>query len=119
MRPNNYPALLAADAAQATRASSAYDGTNVLYASVQATLAGAGDWVGTVKLQASNDPPTTAAASIHWNDVASAIVTFSANATMLIGKTDCCYQWLRVLYTRTGGSAGVNTITAYLKTDAF
>ncbi len=54
---------------------------------------------GNVKFQASNDPVSPT----HWNDVPSTAQTVAAGATTLIPNTLCCYEWVRVVWTRTGG----------------
>lgn len=114
MRFSNETAISAADAAQPTQASNAIAAAYVMAASAQCVLSGAGSNVGTVKLQASNDSPISGAAPTHWSDVTSASVTFAANGTMLIPKTELCYQWIRFLFTNTAGS-GVNTITVQVQ----
>lgn len=72
----------------------------------------------TVKLQASNDAPFQSGGSVpitpsNWTDVASATVTISASGTLLIPKTDVCYEWIRLVLTSGGGMSG--TILTTLK----
>lgn len=98
----------------ATRNSAAIPTDQLSHCSVVATVTGATSPVGTVKIQASNDPcppgfepqftPT------NWVDVASASVAVSDNGTVQIGVTTIAHRFVRVQYTRTSGSGG--TITA-------
>lgn len=85
---------------------------------ISAQVITTGDAAGTLKLQVSNDAPVgpqyePTAQPTNWNDIPSATVTISAAGTLLIPKTDVCYDWIRVVYTR---SSGAGTITVNVKT---
>lgn len=114
MKTFNKKALDAA-ATYSTTNSSAIDAGNVYAASVQAVTTGAST-AGTVKLQGSNDMPSSGApyptngfTPTNWTDIASASANLSGATTALIPVTSICHQFLRVVYTPTG--AGVQTIT--------
>lgn len=96
---------------QATANSAAFDTSSVVAISLQMTFTD-GAAAGTVKLQASNDNtnPTV------WSDVASQTATVAAGATVLIPKFDISYQWMRAVWTSTGGAG---TMTAKVKTVGF
>jgi hypothetical protein len=102
--------------ATATTNGPAIDANQLISMSVQAIKAA--DAEGTVKLQASNDegPPSGAGAPpSNWTDIASATVTLTASpGTFLIPKTDLCYRWVRVVYTRTGGGGALTVKTMAL-----
>jgi len=75
------------------------------------------DAAGTLKIQVSNDAPvgqqpeyyTPSATS--WVDLAGATVTVASGAVAIIPKTDVCYQYMRLVWTRSGGTGSftVNT----------
>lgn len=73
-----------------------------------------GTAAGTLKLQASNDPEagSTMVAlspdSASWVDVPSVTSTVVAGANVIIEKNPMCFQWIRLVWTRT---AGAGTIT--------
>lgn len=76
---------------------------------------------GTLKLQASNDSPTSGAPYVqgnfvptNWSDISGATVNSSGAATVLIPTQNICYSWLRAVYTST--ATGSNTITAIADT---
>lgn len=87
---------------------------------IQLSLIGAGtaSLAGTVKMQASNDFDNTADLTgfvvTNWVDVASVTVDLSAAGSIIIPKTDIAYQWIRFVFTASGGSG---TLTAFLKTN--
>ncbi len=90
---------------------------NVFQLSLQYTSAG--DTTGTIKLQFSNDyygsltqiQPTTA------TDITGATVSVTAASSGGIMKTDVCYNWVRAVYTKSGGTSGA--VRATLKTNAW
>jgi hypothetical protein len=47
----------------------------------------------------------------NWVDLASATVTVASGATSIIPKTDMCYQYMRLVWTRTGGTGSFTAIT--------
>lgn len=94
--------------------SAAIQTMNIFQMSAQVVATGAS--TGTVKLQFSNDivnPSTPPAAPTHWSDIPSATVSVSAAGVFAIPKTDICYEFVRVVYTHTNGSAG--TISVNIK----
>ncbi len=62
---------------------------------------------GTLKIQASNDNPLGSAAITNWVDIPSATVTVTAGSTVTIPKTEICYQWVRFVYTHSGGTGNI------------
>lgn len=70
---------------------------------------------GTIKLQASNDPEAGSTmiplspASASWVDVPSVSAAVVAGANVTIEKSPMCYQWIRLVWTRTAG-AGTLTV---------
>lgn len=71
---------------------------------------------GTAKLQFSNDPFTPGHAPTNWLDITSASVTPSSAGVLGLMKLDACYNWVRVVWTKSGGSGA---ITCYLRSNAF
>jgi hypothetical protein len=64
---------------------------------------------GTVKLQFSNDPQNIAGFPVNWSDIAGATVTLSGSAGVFhIPKTEICYNFMRVVFTKSGGSGTVS-----------
>ena len=108
MRSYNEPILNAKDASL-NQNSVAVDSQNMSFASVVVKMTGTA--AGTVKIQASNDEPTTAAGPNNWVDISGASVAVSAAGTFIIPKLDICYQYVRVVYTF---SSGTGTVTASL-----
>lgn len=91
----------------------AIDTNQVLALSVQASFS-ENTAAGTVKLQASNDFSTAGNLAgtfvpTNWVDIAGATVTVVAGATVLIPKTEVSYNYVRVVFTQTGG-AGTMTV---------
>src|ERR1051326_4982637 len=99
---------------QTSKNSDALDSSQMEAASVQVYFSDAAA-AGTLKVQVSNDhwgagnlpEPFT---PTHWNDLSGASVTVAAGATSLIPRFDVCYQWIRLVWTSTGG-AGTMTAT--------
>ncbi len=70
---------------------------------------------GTFKLQASNDPTDkgydalkSGFAPTHWADIPNQSATISSGASALLTIAQCCYRWLRAVWTSTG--TGIQTI---------
>ena len=115
MRSINNAVLNAADATQSSQTSGPIDATSVVNASCVGIAVG-GTITGTLKFQACNDlPAMNPSGPINWVDCSESVsVTGAGN--FLIPKFDCCYQWLRVVYTKSSSAAGA-TITALVKTN--
>lgn len=109
MRPSNVVIFSAKDASvnQAYVPISAQFFTQC---SVQGVVTGSS--TGTIKVQVSNDPSVDSSKVVNWSDLPSATATLSAAGTFLVPKTDLCFNWIQVIYTKNNGSAG--TITANL-----
>lgn len=76
---------------------------------------------GTLKLQASNDPPggqTLAAGFVptNWVDITNATVTVASGATSIIPYTLASYRWIRIVWTR---SSGAGTLTVNMNAQEF
>lgn len=82
---------------------------NLIMMSAQIVTTGSSS--GTLKLQASNDDPVTADLPTNWSDIPGASVAIGGAGAALIPKIDCCYQWVRVVYT----NAGTGTIAVRFK----
>lgn len=76
------------------------------------------DAVGTLKVQFSNDQyqSNSQIQPTHWTDVPSASVAVTAAAVVGIAKFDVCYNWARLVYTRTSGAGG---LIAVVKTNGY
>lgn len=98
MRPSNKKVL---DAVAVSTNSSEIKSDFVVACS--AIVNATGTITGTVKLQASNDnvDPTS------WADIASATVAVSTASPVMIAKTDLCYNFVRVVFTKSGGTGTV------------
>lgn len=74
---------------------------NLFYMSAQISATGSAG--GTLKFQASNDySQASGFMPTNWSDIPSASVTVTGSGAYLIPKTDCCYEWVRLVYTNTG-----------------
>jgi hypothetical protein len=112
MRPSLEQVL---NAVTASTNSAAIVATNVLYVSVQAVATST--IAGTVKIQFSNDIVNEQIGPTNWIDIPSATVSLTGTAGAFgIAKIDSCYKWLRIVFTKSGGtgtvSVNVNTIGA-------
>jgi len=80
-----------------------------------------GDCTGTVKLQVSNDPgpktPGGPKTVTNWTDLASATISVTAASKLILAKTEVAYQWVRVVYTASGGASG--TLNVRLKSMSY
>jgi hypothetical protein len=94
-------------------ASAAIDASQWFAFSVQAV--GTGTIAGALKVQVSNDPATGGAGPSNWIDLPSATVTLSS-LIGLIAKVDSAYNWVRVVFTTSGGAGN---ITAQIKANSF
>ena len=72
------------------------------------------DGVGTIKVQVSND--SVKDSPTNWTDLASATIAVTAASTLILAKTEVCYQWIRLVYTKTSGTG---TLNARVKTIGF
>jgi hypothetical protein len=120
MRFLNQLAVTGANIATSTN-STAFDGSYLVKASTLATFTGTP--AGTIELQASNDdaPYTGNDAALftptNWVLIPNTNVTVSGAGSVLIPAVDICYQYIRVSFIATGGSAG--TMNVRLKTVGF
>lgn len=117
MRPSNILALSAIDASTAGSQHSAPIPTSqILACSVQ--VVAVGTLTGAVSIEASNDPDKNPAdpsyAPTNWVAIPSATVTVSAAGQFLIPKTELCYEFIRIVYTKTT-STGTPTVTVRVK----
>lgn len=103
MRQANYTAI--ATQAGATVSSAAIDAEQIFYGTAQ--LVATGTEVGTMILQASNDPKSLVGGPVNWSAIPSATIAVASAGVYLIPKTDLCYQWVRVNYTHTSGSGNI------------
>ena len=85
---------------------------NCVSFSVQSVSTSTG--VGVIKVQVSND--SVKDTPTNWTDLASATINVTAASTLILAKTEICYQWIRLVYTRTSGSG---TLNARVKTIGF
>jgi len=110
-------ALISGADASANQTSEAFDSSYVMAGSVQAVATGV-TAAGTLKVQASNDMPLPGRAPTNWSDVTGLSVAVAAPGVVLIPKFDVCYQWLRLVFTQSGG-ANDGLITATIKSIGF
>ena len=90
--------------------SEALPADQMVYVSCQAVTAGSNP-NGTLKLQFSNDNPTSGTPT-NWSDVTNATVSTTNNGVYAIQPALVCGQWVRFVYTNASGSG---TITARYK----
>lgn len=95
----------------ATTTSDPIDASYLLYASIQVKAAGSNPQ-GSLKVQVSNDKVAPGVSPSNFTDLTGATVSFTNNGAYLIPKFDCCYQFIRFVYTHTSSSG---TITATMK----
>lgn len=78
---------------------------------------------GNFKLQASNDKGDVNAASranqdvgiVNWTDVAGSPATVSAAGNIMWNAENVGYNWVRVVWTQTGGSGSLDSAKIYVK----
>lgn len=75
-----------------------------------------GSMAGTLKVQVSNDPLTTAQANIVGFDLPTVSVTIAAGSSGVIPAVTSAYVWARLVFTTSGGAGNV---TAVLKASGF
>ncbi len=90
---------------------------SVVSATADATVAG------TLKLQCSNDNPNPTGKGIgggtpfvptNWADIPNATSTITAGAGPAIVVPNMCFQYIRAVFTRTGGTSTFNVIASQL-----
>lgn len=106
MRNVNCIAISAVDTASVN--GSAIDANQLLSASFQSVF-GDATAAGTVKIQASNDINNTSYNNnftpTNWSDIPLATSTIASGVGPIILITNVCYQWIRAVYTRSGGGS--------------
>ncbi len=107
MRPMSVTALSAVNAATDGAQASSPILTEFTFAFSIMTIS-TGSPVGVVKIQVSNDD--TIHTPSHWVDLASSTTAVSSATTYLMPKTEICYNWLRVVYTKTSGTGAVTCV---------
>lgn len=112
MRISNELGLDAINLATASSTGPAILIANCVALSVHAVSTG--DGIGVVKIQVSNDSikdvPT------NWSDLASATIAVTAASSLVLPKIDVCYQFMRLVYTKTSGTG---SLSARVKTIGF
>lgn len=98
------------------------DSSQVIAASAQVITTGTS--TGMLKFQFSNDTTqqcTTDAKGklqpTNWTDITSQSVSVSAAGAVGIPKFDCCYQFIRTVWTHTNAASG--TVSVEVNTKAF
>lgn len=71
---------------------------------------------GTVSFEVSNETSTGGGSMMSFTPVvtkalAAPQITIAGNTTLITSITDICYQWMRIVYSRSAGSGGVLTVT--------
>ena len=78
---------------------------------IDARWSGGGTPIGTLKVQVSNDPESTADASIVWTDYTGSSLSVSGNSgSIMYDIAPHNFNLIRVVYTRTSGSASMDII---------
>lgn len=119
MRNSNVQSMKVLSAA-ADQNGAAIDASQMLAASVQVVTTGTS--TGTLKMQFSNDTPaqcTTGSTGklvpTNWTDITSQSVAVAAAGAVGIMKFDCCYQFIRPVWTHTNGAAGTVSVEVNAK----
>lgn len=92
----------------------------IINASVQAIWTGAGA-LGTIKLQVSNDNVQVAQGTdpganvVNWSDYSGTDQDVAGAGSFFWNLSDVGYQWLRIKFVKTGGSAGTLNSTVCVK----
>lgn len=88
---------------------------NIYAFSIQAVWSGGSSPVGTFKLQGSNDAGDAGQTTTghqqptNWTDITSSSQAITGTpGSALYDVTQCSYRWVRLVYTRTSGSATLN-----------
>lgn len=83
--------------------------------SIQAVWSGGGSPNGTFKIQVSNDDVAEGSAAnpsvnvVNWSDYTGSAVAISADGDLAYNIANFGYRWIRLVYTRTSGTATLNT----------
>lgn len=115
MRTNNSAVTWSAAATKSLAASAnsdAFPVKNMTAGAVQIVVSGASSLNGTIKLQASCDDGTTSIS--NWVDVSGASGTLNADGASMWNLTSIGYRWIRLVWTRVGGS-GTVAVTVQVK----
>lgn len=79
------------------------------------TVSNSPDAAGTVKIQGSNDNPDGQDRKIfvptNWSDIPNATAAVTSGAAPMIVLSNVACQYMRAVYTRSGGGAADKTIT--------
>ena len=87
--------------AAATVTTAAIPAQNLFYMSAQ--IAATGSAAGTLVIQASNDYVVASnAVPVNWSNIPGATISVSGAGAYLIPKIDCCYEYVRLIYTNSG-----------------
>ena len=81
-----------------------------------ATVLTTGTMAGTLKVQISNDPPSTTQANIVGSDLVGATIAAVAGTKSNIPFVQSSYQWARLVFTTSGGAG---TVTSDLNASGF
>ena len=70
---------------------------------------------GTVSFEVSNESSTGGGSLMSFTptitkSLTSPTLVVSGNGTLITSITDICYQWMRIVYTRSSGTGGVLTV---------
>lgn len=76
---------------------------------LQAVISSAVSPVGSLKVQASLDQVKEGANVTNWADIPDTVTAVSAAGTVIWHFDKCHYKWVRIVYTRTSGSATLDT----------
>ncbi len=95
---------------QAVSLAASFDATGTLVddnesTSIQFVWSDGSSPVGTVKLQISNDLKDKVADVTNWTDVTGSSSAVSGNSGSIAWNVDHAYRFIRMVYTRTSGSA--------------
>lgn len=111
MRVNNDPIFTASDAS-VTQTSVAFPVNQVIGYSAQFVWTGSP--VGTIKIQVSDDPGTTASSPsqqpTHWTDYSGSTISVSGAGNGTFNVNDAFYNWIRFVYTASSGSGTISGI---------
>lgn len=88
----------------------ALDANQIINMTMQCIVIGGVTTTGTVKVQGSNDLPPSGQRSgfvpTNWSDVPAATATLVAGVAPMIMLSNVACQFVRVIFTRTGGAVG-------------
>jgi len=114
MALRNFTATLSA-ATDASAATEWFPIGEMLKFSAMSNVAGDGTASGSVTFEVSNESSTGGGSMMSFTPVVtkalvSPTLAVSGNGTLITAITDLCYQWMRIVYTRSAGSGGVLTV---------